>query len=121
MYPTITLTLTLAPSVTLILIYFKIQSATIWNITYAIDDQNLTLVLFFQATMQVIKTHHSNPEILAPACGCLGHLADNDDNLVTIAAAGGIQVQITTFPLLPLQSLFTHNPKLSFQDPTRIL
>ena len=38
---------------------------------------------------------HSDNDILAQTCTTLAGIAENDDNKVTIAAAGGIPVRIT--------------------------
>ena len=41
-----------------------------------------------------MKTHPDNAAVLKNACEVLVNLAENDDNKVAIAAAGGIAVRI---------------------------
>ena len=66
---------------------------------------SLFLTLPLQFMLEVMNIHHGNPEIIASACELLAYLAANADNIVTIAAAGGIPVRIA-FLLHPRN----HNP-----------
>jgi hypothetical protein len=57
----------------------------------------VTLTPSPQAMLQIIKAFAGNAAIIQPTCATLSKLSVTSQNQVTIAAAGGIQVRITTF------------------------